>query len=108
MGFFDRFKSPDINEGLERFRAVDGAVLLDVREPDEYADGHIPGSVNLPLSALDTAEITVPRRETPLFVYCLSGARSAQAITRLRQLGYTRAENIGGIRTYKGEKEKLK
>ena len=108
MGFFDRFKSPDINEGLERFRAVDGAVLLDVREPDEYADGHVPGSVNLPLSALDTAEITVPRRETPLFVYCLSGARSAQAITRLRQLGYTRAENIGGIRTYKGEKEKLK
>ena len=108
MGFFDRFKSPDINEGLERFRAVDGAVLLDVREPDDYADGHVPGSVNLPLSALDTAEITVPRRETPLFVYCLSGARSAQAITRLRQLGYTRAENIGGIRTYKGEKEKLK
>lgn len=108
MGFFDRFKSPDINEGLERFRAVDGAVLLDVREPDEYADGHVPGSVNLPLSALDTAEITVPRRETPLFVYCLSGARSAQAAARLQKLGYTRAENIGGIRTYKGEKEKLK
>ena len=48
------------------------------------------------------------QKDTPLFVYCLAGTRSAQAITRLRQLGYTRAENIGGIRTYKGETEKLK
>ena len=107
MGFFDRFKSPDIHEGLERFRAVEGAVLLDVREPDEYADGHIPGSVNLPLSALDTAEITVPRRDTPLFVYCLSGARSAQAAARLQKLGYRHVENIGGIRGYRGKTERM-
>ena len=108
MGFFDFLKGPDIHAGLERFRATSGAILLDVREADEYAAGHIPGSLNLPLSAIDTAEISIPGKDTPLFVYCLAVTRSAQAIARLRQLGYTRAENIGGIRTYKGETEKLK
>lgn len=108
MGFFDFLKGPDIQAGLERFRATPGALLLDVREADEYAAGHIPGSLNLPLSAIDTAEITIPRKDTPLFVYCLAGTRSAQAISRLRQLGYRNMENIGGIRSYQGEKERLK
>lgn len=108
MGFFDFLKGPDIQEGLERFRATPGALLLDVREADEYAAGHIPGSLNLPLSAIDTAEIVIPRKDAPLFVYCLAGTRSAQALPRLRQLGYKRVENIGGIRGYRGEQEKLK
>ena len=107
MGFFDRFRAPDIHEGLERFRATTGAVLLDVREPDEYAAGHIPGSMNLPLSAIDTAEIHLRNPEAPLFVYCLAGTRSAQAVARLRAMGYTRVENIGGIRSYRGEKESI-
>ena len=107
MGFFDRMKGPDINEGLARFRQTEGAVLLDVREPDEYAQGHVPGSVNLPLSALDYAEITLPNPAAPLFVYCLTGVRSAQAVSRLQKLGYRRVENIGGIRSYRGEKESL-
>ncbi len=108
MGLFDFFKTPDINEGLQRFRAAPGALLVDVREADEYANGHIPGSMNLPLSALDTAEISIPRRDTPLFVYCLAGTRSAQAVARLQRMGYTRVENIGGIRGYRGETERLK
>lgn len=108
MGLFDFFKTPDINGGLQRFHATPGALLVDVREADEYADGHIPGSVNLPLSALDTAEISIPRRETPLFVYCLAGTRSAQAVARLQRMGYARVENIGGIRSYRGETERLK
>ncbi len=107
MSIFDFLKTPDINAGLERFRATDGAVLLDVREADEYAAGHIPGSLNLPLSSLSAAEITVPDPKTPLFVYCLSGARSSQAVTRLQKLGYRKVENIGGIRGYRGEKEGL-
>ncbi len=108
MGLFDFFKAPDINDGLRRFHATPGALLVDVREADEYENGHIPGSVNLPLSALDTAEISIPRRDTPLFVYCLAGTRSAQAVARLQRMGYARVENIGGIRGYRGEKERLK
>ena len=108
MGFFDFLKGPDIHAGLERFRATPGALLLDVREADEYAAGHIPGSLNLPLSAIDTAEISIPRKDTPLFVYCLAGTRSSQAVARLQRLGYAKVENIGGIRAYRGETEKLK
>jgi rhodanese-related sulfurtransferase len=107
MGFFDCFKTPDLQEGLDRCRATAGAVLLDVREPDEYAAGHVPGSINLPLSAIDTAEIQLPRRDAPLFVYCLAGTRSARAVARLKAMGYSSVENIGGIRSYRGEIERI-
>lgn len=107
MGFFDFLKGPDIHAGLERFRATPGALLVDVREADEYAAGHIPGSISLPLSAIDTAEILIPRKDTPLFLYCLAGTRSSQALSRLQKMGYKRLENIGGIRSYRGEKETL-
>ena len=107
MGFFDFLKAPDFEEGLKRCQATPGSVLLDVREADEYADGHIFGSVNMPLSTLDGVEITIPDRDTPVFIYCLSGARSAQAVSRLRKMGYRQVVNIGGIRGYKGDKEEL-
>ena len=108
MGFFDFLKGPDIHAGLERFHAEKDALLLDVREADEYAAGHIPASVNLPLSAIHNAEILIPRKDTPLFVYCLAGTRSTQAVAQLQRMGYTKAENIGGIRSYRGERECLK
>ena len=56
MGIFDMFRTPDINAEVERFRAEPGAALLDVRESDEYAEGHIPGSVNIPLSDIARVE----------------------------------------------------
>ena len=83
-----------------------GAVLLDVRERDEYAAGHIPGSVNLPLSELHSAEDRFPDMDTPLFVYCLSGARSGKAIAALKEMGYTKLTNLGSIRAWRGEIEK--
>ena len=55
MGLLDFMKSPDINEGVKTCAATPGAALLDVRNPDEYAAGHIPGSVNLPLSEIKSA-----------------------------------------------------
>ena len=101
MGFFDLFKKPDIYYGLEQCKATPGAVLLDVREADEFAAGHIPGSINLPLSVLDTAETLIPDFGTPIFAYCLIGSRSARAVQRLRAIGYKKAVSIGGIRDYK-------
>ena len=52
MGFFDFLKGPDINQGVKEYSVTDGAVLLDVRTPDEYRQGHIPGSKNIPCSPL--------------------------------------------------------
>ena len=77
-----------------------------MRNPDEYAAGHIPGSVNMPLSEIKSAEERFPDTDTPLFVYCLSGARSGKAIAALGEMGYTKLANLGGIRAWHGEIEK--
>ena len=106
MGLFDFMKSPDINEGVKTCAETQGAALLDVREPDEYAAGHIPGSVNLPLSEIRSAEDRFPDTDTPLFVYCLSGARSSKAIAALKEMGFMSMANLGGIRAWRGEIEK--
>ena len=106
MGFFDFLKAPDMNEGLKRFSATPGAVLLDVRTRSEYAGGHIPGSRNIPLQEIQKAPSVIPRKDTPLFVYCYSGARSRQAVNRLQKMGYTNVTNIGGISAYSGKVER--
>lgn len=99
MGLFDvLFRRPDLEEGLERWRAVPGAALLDVRTPEEYRDGHVPGAVNLPLDRLAEGELPQGR---PIFAYCLSGARSARACAWLKRRGYE-AVNLGGIGGYRG------
>jgi len=106
MGFFDFFKAPDIDAGVRECKSTPGAVLLDVREADEYAAGHIPGSLNLPLSAIRTAEVLLPDFSAPLYVYCLVGSRSARAVSALRAMGYDNAHSIGGIQRWHGEIEK--
>ncbi len=106
MGLFDFTRKPDINEGVRNCAATPGAMLLDVRNPDEYAMGHIPGSVNLPLSEIRAAEDRIPELDTPLFVYCLSGARSSRAVAELQGMGYTNLRNLGGISKWNGEIEK--
>ena len=53
MGFFDLFKQSNINQGIEEYKRTDDAVLLDVRTPQEYQEGHIPESKNVPLQQLE-------------------------------------------------------
>ncbi len=105
MGFLDFLRQPDIDRGVAEFRAAPGAVLLDVRTPSEYRSGHIPGSVHLPLQRLDKIASVVQNKDTPLFVYCHSGARSRQAVSALERMGYSDVRNIGGIAAYTGEVE---
>ena len=105
MGIFNFFRQPDINLGVQEFQATEGAVLLDVRTPQEYREGHIPGSSNVPLQQLDKITSIVENKDTVLFVYCRSGARSRQAAELLQHMGYTRVRNIGGIAVYSGKVE---
>lgn len=106
MGLFDGWKMPDIGQGVEEFRATPGSVLLDVRSRQEFQEGHIPGSQNIPLSSLEEAAGLTENKETPLFVYCYSGARSGQAVHVLRRMGYVNVKNIGGIATWTGAVER--
>ena len=92
----------NINRGLETYRATSGAILVDVREADEFATGHIPGAVNAPLSTISNT--TLPK-DAPLFLYCLRGSRSKRAAGILKKMGYT-VKSIGGIGGYKGTIER--
>lgn len=98
---FER-KRIDINEGLKRYRSHTHALLVDVREEDEFEAGHAEGSVNLPLSRIEDAQNVLKDKEAQLFVYCRSGNRSAKACMILNGSGW-KAENIGGILDYTGE-----
>lgn len=106
MGLLDFLRGPDLAAGLTQYRNTPGALLLDVRTPEEYRSGHIPGSRNLPLDALQGIATAAPDKGTPLYVYCRSGARSKQAVTLLQRMGYTRVTNIGGILQYHGKVER--
>ena len=105
MSFFDFFRQPDINRGVEDWRNTPGAILLDVRTPQEYREGHIPGSQNIPLQTIDKVGAVAENKDTPLYVYCHSGGRSRQAVQRLVQMGYRNVNNIGGIAAYRGKAE---
>ena len=106
MSFFDLFKQPDVNQGVKKYQSTSGAVLLDVRTPAEYRSGHIPGSKNIPLQAIDKVASVAENKDTALYVYCQSGARSRQAVGLLKQMGYTNVNNIGGIAAYAGKVER--
>lgn len=101
MGSFGK----NINKYIEEFKAEEGILLLDVREPDEYALGRIPGSINVPLSVFEGIEDEVPNKGTKTFVYCLSGLRSETAAEFMKSKGYDDVTNIGGIAAYEGKLE---
>ena len=103
MGFFSFLQTKDINSGVRSFLSTEGAVLLDVRTPEEYAEGHIVGSKNIPLQSIEKTESVITDKSTPLFVHCRLGARSAQATSILKRMGYTNIEDIGGIMSYRGK-----
>lgn len=104
--FFDFFKTPDINQGVQEYKAIPGAVLLDVRMPQEYREGHIPKSKNVPLQSIEKALSVVKSKNSTVFVYCHSGARSRQAVGALQKMGYENVKNIGGIASYTGKVER--
>lgn len=92
----------DAAEARER---VDDSIVIDVREPEEYEDGHIPGAVNVPRGTLEWRIERIDaleslsyeeRREQPILVYCRSGARSALATQTLQRLGFKDVRSIAG------------
>jgi len=89
----------------DELRTADGALVLDVREPDEYEQGAIPGSMHIPRGTLETnIEMRVPDHSTPLVVLCAGGTRSAFAAQTLGQLGYTDVVSVmGGFNQWKDE-----
>ena len=78
-------------------RALDGAVWIDVREADEWQEGHLPGAVHVPRGHLESRiEGAAPHKSTPVVLYCASAARSAFAAKTLKELGYETVYSLAG------------
>ena len=108
MNILSFMKGADINGGVKEFRSTKGAMLIDVREPSEYSQGHIPGSINMPVGSIKTRAAEIKDKKTPIYVYCQSGGRAGSAANALKSLGFTSVKNIGGINSFKGQTEKAK
>lgn len=74
-----------------------GAAIIDVRSPDEFADGAYPGAKNIPVNALVGRLNDVGPKDKPVVVYCASGGRSAVAAQILRANGFVDVLNAGGL-----------
>ena len=106
MGMFHFLKRVDFDQEIENYKNTKGAVLLDVRTLSEYAQGHVPESRNLPLQELQKVTKIIVEKDTPIYVYCRSGARSRQAAMLLKQMGYSNITDVGGIISYHGKVDK--
>lgn len=91
-----------------RIMAADpSCLILDVRRPDEFAGGHIPGAVCVPNETIGAAEIpALPDKGRRILVYCRSGRRSRQAAAKLAAKGYADILDFGGIITWRGPIER--
>jgi adenylyltransferase/sulfurtransferase len=97
-----QIKSIDIEEA-RRMLEKPGTVLLDVREGDEWRQGHIPQAVGIPRGFLELrVEEKVPDHKTPIILQCASGTRSLLAARALREMGYENLYNLtGGFNSWK-------
>ena len=85
----------DVTQLRQRLKSEPAPFLLDVREPWEYQEGHVPGAQLIPLGELEHRVNEVPR-DRPILAICHSGQRSFAAAAYLQRLGYTSVSNVDG------------
>jgi rhodanese-related sulfurtransferase len=99
-----RIREISASEASRAIQADPETLILDVREPGEYADAHIPGALNIPRGVLEPrADPANPNREPrlsdpdqPIIVHCASGVRSAFAADVLQVMGFTNVKSMAG------------
>ena len=98
------YKSITAKEAEEIMKSQSNYIILDVRRPDEFAQGHIPNAINIANESIGTSEIAqLPNKNQLILVYCRSGKRSKEAAAKLVTLGYTNIVEFGGILDWHGE-----
>ena len=74
-----------------------GGILVDVRTASEFASGHAPGAINVPLGSVNTQLDAIGPRSRVVVVHCASGTRSKMAASQLRAAGYTTVVDVGTL-----------
>lgn len=93
---------PDRDPALAHKLVAAGGLLIDVRSPDEYAEKHAEGAINIPVGELDRRLAEVEKlaggdKKKPIVVYCAMGGRAAAAKKALVRAGYEQVTNVGGL-----------
>lgn len=105
-----RIREISVADAARALAANPAPLVVDVREPAEWAEGHLPAAILVPRGMLEAkADLDYPNREAkladrkqPLIVHCASGARSAMAVDVLQQMGFTDVKSLaGGIAAWK-------
>ena len=98
------YRQISMTDAVTMMEEETGYIILDVRTPEEFAERHIPGAINIPNETISTEEIPeLPNKDQLILVYCRSGNRSKQASEKLVALGYTNIVEFGGINDWPGE-----
>lgn len=98
------YRQITMEEAAKRMEQEPAAIILDVRRPDEYQAGHIPGAINIPNETIGSEALPqLPDKDQAILVYCRSGNRSKQASEKLAALGYTQVLEFGGILDWTGQ-----
>jgi rhodanese-related sulfurtransferase len=86
----DRVPPGIVDGATARALVADGVKVVDVRTPDEFASGHVPGAVNIPYDQISARAAELGPASTPVLLYCRSGRRSGIAAQALGAKGFTR------------------
>jgi rhodanese-related sulfurtransferase len=97
VGYFLFMKGGDTTGAQARELVQAGARLVDVRTPGEFAAGHLPGAINIPLQQLDDRLAELRPKDSPVVLYCRSGNRSGSAARTLKSAGFGRVYDLGSM-----------
>ena len=92
------------DEAMQMMQDQTDYLIVDVRRPDEFAESHIAGAINVPNEEItDEMPELLPDKDQLLLIYCRSGNRSKEASQKLADIGYTNVYEFGGINTWEGD-----
>ena len=97
VGYLLFMRGGDVTGSDARRLVEAGARLVDVRTTEEFAAGHIPGAVNIPVQELDRRIGELEPKDAPVVVYCRSGNRSGRATRVLKGAGYAKVHDLGAM-----------
>lgn len=104
--FQSTFQTLTMDEAKIEIEDNPNIIIVDVRTPEEYKKGHIPGAMNIPVETPQLITEKIPDKNETIFVYCLSGGRSQRASELFADMGYGHITDIGGILFWPGNLEK--
>lgn len=90
----------DVNVIIENYENLDHVYIIDVREEEEFEEGHLINSYNIPISRLENINNENISFDSKIIIYCRSGNRSKTAQDRLNEMGYTEVYDMGGINNW--------